>query len=109
MPAAGPPGPILTPDASAGRPGATADWRWKARRALARFGPREIPALLAALSGGDDPTIRAFAAESLARLGADAHGAEEALRHAARHDPDPGVRASAAAAVAAVQQDPPAG
>ena len=58
------------------------DWRWKARRALSRFGPRAIPALVEALSVGDDPTIRRFAADSLALLGVDARSASEALRHA---------------------------
>jgi HEAT repeat protein len=78
------------------------DWRWRARRALSRFGPRAIPALVEALSAGEDATIRGFAAESLARLGPEARGASEALRHAARHDADPSVRQAAAAALDAV-------
>jgi HEAT repeat protein len=83
------------------------DWRWKARRALSRFGPRAIPALVEALSVGDDPTIRRFAADSLALLGVDARSASEALRHAAWHDADPSVREAAAAALDAVEEPRP--
>jgi HEAT repeat protein len=79
------------------------DWRWKARRVLSRFGPRAIPALAEALSAGEDPTIRRFAADSLALLGADARGAVDALRHAAWHDEDPSVREAAAAALDAIE------
>jgi HEAT repeat protein len=89
------------------RPEARDDWRWKARRVLSRFGPRTIPALVEALCSGDDPTIRRFAAESLARLGSEARGASEALRHAAGHDGDPTVRAAAAAALDAVRDAEP--
>jgi hypothetical protein len=78
------------------------DWRWKARRVLSRFGARTVPALVEALSSGEDPAIRQFAAESLARLGVVTQGASEALRHAAWHDEDPTVRAAAAAALDAV-------
>jgi HEAT repeat protein len=80
------------------------DWRWKARRVVARFGSRTVPALTEALSTGDDPTVRRFAAESLAELGPDAHGASDALRHAAQHDQDPTVRAAAAAALESVAE-----
>src|SRR5262245_54520640 len=73
-------------------PAAPVDWRWRARRALTRLGPRVIPALVEALSAGEDATIRSFAAESLARLGREARSASEALRHAASSDPDPSVR-----------------
>ena len=83
------------------------DWRWKARRVLSRFGPRAIPALVEALCAGEDPTIRRFAAESLALLGAEARGASEALRHAAGHDEDPSVREAAAAALDAVERTDP--
>jgi HEAT repeat protein len=79
------------------------DWRWKARRVLSRFGPRAIPALVEALRTGDDPVIRRFAADSLGRLGPDAHDASEALRHAAWHDEDSAVREAAAAALGAVE------
>jgi HEAT repeat protein len=88
-------------DAAPGRESVD-DWRWKARRVLSRFGARTIPALVEALCSGDDPAIRQFAAESLARLGPMTPGASEALRHAAGHDEDPTVRAAAAAALDAV-------
>jgi HEAT repeat protein len=78
------------------------DWRWKARRVLSRFGPRTVPALVEALCVGEDPTIRGFAADTLARLGAEAHGAAETLRHVARHDADASVRKIAAAALEAI-------
>ena len=78
------------------------DWRWKARRVLLRFGPRMVPALVEALCVGEDPAIRRFAAESLARLGSEARGASEALRHTAWHDEDPAVREAAAQALDAV-------
>jgi HEAT repeat protein len=84
------------------------DWHWKARRVLSRFGARAVPALVEALGGGDDPSIRLFAAESLALLGPDARGASDALRHAARHDNDPVVRAAAATALGAVEGARPA-
>jgi len=79
------------------------DWRWKARRVLSRFGARAIPALVEALSPGEDPTIRCFAADSLGRLGPEAREALEALRHSAWHDEDPSVRETAAAALDAVE------
>lgn len=79
------------------------DWHWKARRVLARFGPRTVPALVEALVGGDDPAIRLFAAESLALLGPEAREASAALRQAAGHDEDPLVRAAAATALGAVE------
>jgi HEAT repeat protein len=80
------------------------DWRWKARRVLSRFGDRAIPALVEALRVGD-PAIRRFAADSLARLGADARSASEALRDAAWHDEDASVREASAAALDAVDRD----
>jgi HEAT repeat protein len=83
------------------------DWHWKARRVLSRFGPRTIPALVEALCAGEDPTIRRFAAESLALLGSEARSASEALRHAAWHDLDPSVREAAAAALGAVEETGP--
>jgi len=79
------------------------DWRWKARRVLSRFGPRAIPALVEALSTGEDPTIRRFAADSLGRLGSEARDAVEALRRAAWHDEDPSVREAATAALDTVE------
>jgi HEAT repeat protein len=78
------------------------DWRWKPRRVLSRFGPRTVPALVEALSAGEDPTIRRFAADLLGRLGDDARGAVAALRHAAWHDEDPSVRVAATAALDAI-------
>jgi HEAT repeat protein len=78
------------------------DWRWKARRVLARFGTRTVPALVEALSARDDPAVRQFAAESLAYLGPQARDASEALHRVAWHDDDPTVRAAAAAALDAV-------
>jgi HEAT repeat protein len=83
------------------------DWRWKARRVLSRFGSRAIPALVEALRVGEDPTIRRFAADSLGRLGSEARGASEALRHAAWHDEDPSVREAAAAALETVEEAGP--
>jgi len=83
------------------------DWRWKARRVLSRFGSRALPALVEALSAGEDPTIRRFAADSLALLGFEARGASEALRHAAWHDEDSSVREAAAAALDAVEEAHP--
>lgn len=83
------------------------DWRWKARRVLSRFGPRAVPALVEALAAGEDPTIRRFAADSLARLGAEARSAADALRHAAGHDADPSVREAAAVALEAVEAPRP--
>jgi HEAT repeat protein len=80
------------------------DWRWKARRVLSRFGARTIPALMEALSTGEDPVIRRFAAESLGRLGAEAREASEALRRAAWHDEDTFVREAATAALNAVEE-----
>ena len=57
-----------------------------------------------ALSAGEDPTIRRFAADSLGRLGSEAReAASEALRHAALHDEDPSVRETAAAVLDAVE------
>lgn len=79
------------------------DWRWKARRVLSRFGARTVPALMEALSSGEDPAIRRFAADSLGRLGPDARDALEALRHAAWHDEDQSVREAATAALNAVE------
>jgi len=79
------------------------DWRWKARRVLSRFGPRAIPALVEALSLGEDPTIRRFAADALGRLGPEARDALDALRQAAWHDEDSSVREAAAAALDAVE------
>jgi HEAT repeat protein len=84
-------------------PESTDDWRWKARRVLSRFGARAIPALVEALSAGEDPTIRRFAADALGRLGPEARGASEALRHAAWHDEDLSVREAAVAALDAVE------
>jgi HEAT repeat protein len=83
------------------------DWRWKARRVLSRFGARAIPALVEALSLGEDPTIRRFAADSLARLGPEAREAVDALRQAAWHDEDSSVRKAAAAALDAVEGSRP--
>jgi hypothetical protein len=79
------------------------DWHWKARRVLARFGHRTVPALVEALAAGDDPTIRQFAAESLGYLGREAQDASDALHHAARHDADRAVRAAAVAALKAIR------
>ena len=89
-------------------PESSDDWRWKARRVLSRFGPRAIPALVEALSAGEDPTIRRFAADSLGRLGPEARDASEALRRAAWHDEDPSVREAAASALDAVEGTEPA-
>jgi HEAT repeat protein len=83
------------------------DWRWKARRVLSRFGVRTVPALVEALSSGEDPTIRRFAADSLGRLGAEAREASDALRYAAWHDEDPSVREAATAALNAVEGSGP--
>ena len=88
-------------------PESAGDWRWKARRVLSRFGARAIPALVEALSSGEDPTIRRFAADSLGRLGPDARDASEALRTAAWQDEDPSVREAAAAALDAVEGPSP--
>lgn len=85
------------------------DWRWKARRILSRFGDREIPALVDALGGGEDPAIRCFAADTLARLGSEARSASDALRHAASHDGDSSVRAAALAALDALEGKPRGG
>ena len=87
-------------------PEAHDDWRWKARRVLSRFGARTVPALVEALSSGEDPAIRRFAADSLGRLGPEAREATEALRHAAWHDEDSSVRAAATAALNAVEGPP---
>ena len=87
-------------------PEALDDWHWKARRVLSRFGARTIPALVEALSCGDDAAIRVFAAESLGLLGPEAREASDALRQAAAHDDDPSVRAAAGAALVAVESDP---
>lgn len=84
------------------------DWEWKARRVLARFGPRTVPALVEALSAGEDAAIRRFAAESLGRLRPEAQDASDALRHAARHDGDRAVRAAAVAALKAITTAGPA-
>jgi HEAT repeat protein len=83
------------------------DWRWKAHRVLSRFGVRTVPALMEALSSGEDPTIRRFAADSLGRLGPEAREASEALRHAAWRDEDPSVREAATAALNAVEGSGP--
>ena len=83
------------------------DWRWKARRVLSRFGARTVPALMEALSLGEDPTIRRFAADSLGRLGAEARDATAALRYVAWHDEDAAVRAAATAALNAVEGSEP--
>ena len=91
-----------------GLPASADDWQWKARRVLARFGVRTVPALIEALSSGEDPVIRRFAAESLGQLGPDARSAADILRHAAHHDGDPAVRATAAAALAVVEGRGPA-
>jgi HEAT repeat protein len=80
------------------------DWHWRARRVLARFGPRTVPALVEALSTGDDPVIREFAAESLGQFGHEARSASAALQHAARHDESPAVRAAAASALEALEE-----
>jgi HEAT repeat protein len=84
-------------------PQSSDDWRWKVRRVLSRFGARGVPALVDALSAGEDPTIRHFAADSLGRLGSEALEASEALRRAALHDEDPSVRETAAVALDAVE------
>jgi HEAT repeat protein len=91
------------PDA-ASESGALGDWHWKARRVLTRFGARTVPALIEALSAESDPAIRQFAADSLARLGHEAAGVEDALHHAARRDPSPKVRAAAGAALEAIRE-----
>jgi HEAT repeat protein len=88
----------------AAMPESVDDWRWKARRVLSRFGTRTVPALVEALGSGDDPSIRRFAAESLGRLGPEARGAVDALRHSAGHDPNASVRAAAAAALDALDE-----
>jgi hypothetical protein len=80
------------------------DWHWKAWRVLARFGTRAVPALIEALSAGDDPAIRRFAADSLGRLGRDALSAEPALRRVAQHDASPMVRVAAIAALEAIRE-----
>jgi|SRR5581483_1562854 HEAT repeat protein len=82
------------------------EWDWKARRAVARFGPRAVPALVEALQGAPDPVIRRFAAETLGRLGAEAHPAAGALQERAHQDDDPAVRAAARAAVSALEARP---
>ncbi len=79
------------------------EWDWKARRVVARFGPRAVPALLEALQGAPDPVIRRFAAETLGRLGAEAHLAAGVLQERAHRDDDPAVRAAARAAVTALE------
>jgi HEAT repeat protein len=84
-----------------------ASWPWRARRVLARFGPRAVPALLEALRTAQDPAVRRFAAESLGRLGAEATVAAGALRQAARGDGDPAVRAAALAALGALEPRDP--
>jgi HEAT repeat protein len=96
----------LLPEVATGRQSAE-DWRWKARRVLARLGHQTIPALVEALRRGEDPIVRGFAADSLGRLGTEARGASEALRHAAWHDADPFVREASAAALAAVGEAGP--
>ena len=83
------------------------DWRWKARRVLSRFGVRTVPALVEALSSGEDPAIRRFAADSLGRLGPEAREASEALRYAAWHDEDSSVRDAATTALNAVEGSRP--
>jgi HEAT repeat protein len=98
---------VDAPNAGA-RPESSDDWHWKARRVLARFGARTVPALVEALSAGDDPTVRHFAAESLGHLGDEARSASDALRHAALHDADRAVRTAAATALAAVESAGPA-
>jgi len=60
-----------------------------------------------ALSLGEDPAIRRFAADSLRRLGAEARDATAALRYAAWHDEDASVRAAATAALNAVEGPEP--
>jgi hypothetical protein len=96
-----PPVPELPSDPT--RPEVPHDWHWKARRVLARFGPRTVPALIEALAAGDDPTIRQFAAEALGYLGHEGQSASDALRHTARYDEIPAVRAAAAAALKAIR------
>jgi hypothetical protein len=86
-------------------PAPPGDWHWKAWRVLARFGPRTVPALIEALSTGDDPAVRQFAADSLGRLGREALGAEETLRRVAQHDGSPMVRMAAIAALEAIRED----
>ena len=71
---------------------------------LARFGARTVPALVEALSSGDDPSIRRFAAESLGHLGHEARSASDALRQAARHDECRAVRAAAVSALEALEE-----
>lgn len=85
-----------------------AKWGWKAQRVLRRFGTRMVPALADALRTAGDPAVRRFAVVSLARLGAEARGAADVLRQAAREDGDPEVRAAAASALGAVLGDPAA-
>jgi hypothetical protein len=99
------PGTARTGDTrqAAARPGPRHDWPWKARRVVARFGARTVPALIEALAAGEEPAIRRFAAESLGQLGPVAHGAGDALRHVAHHDEDATVRATAAAALQALE------
>ena len=84
-------------------PQSSDDWLWKARRVLSRFGPRAIPALVEALGTGEDPTIRRFAADSLALLGSDAREAAEALATLPHHK-DPSVREAAVVALDAVEE-----
>lgn len=85
------------------RPESPDDWHWKARRVLARFGARTVPALVEALSADHDPAVRRFAAESLGHLGHEARSASDALRRAALNDEDRGVQTTAATALMAVE------
>ena len=80
-----------------------AEFRWKALRALGRFGARAVPALIEALGEDGSPDVRCFAADVLGRMGPDAHDAVPELVRVFRHDVDPVVRRAAAGALAAIE------
>jgi HEAT repeat protein/lysophospholipase L1-like esterase len=81
----------------------TWEYRWRAARALGRIhtdAGGTVASLAAALAGDDDVKVRREAARALGRFG---RGAEPAIRElsAARRDPDPDVRQTAAWALEA--------
>ncbi len=76
--------------------------RWRALKALRRFGERVVPALIQALNESHDPAVRRFAADALGRIGPAARPALPALARAIADVLSPVVRGAAARAVATI-------
>ena len=84
-----------------------ADVRWRAARALERFGPQAVPAMNALIAALKDPEplVRAHAAHALGGTGPSARLAASALANAML-DPEPLVRRAAVEALGKIRPGP---